>query len=289
MTKRNTKNNNIFKNDNFKSIPSTFYTASHMQYVSKTGEEITVPVSSDLKLLYGFLFDQCRSFEAQNSVDGEGQDLYQDWDIIFRVIGRRYTGDKTSIKLVKLLEDAGILVQTKRPNSTSTVKFVFDITTIQNIKFSNPELDKWKQEQKQRRADRAAAYATAKTEKIAAIEAAKQQHTIKPAAAEEGTNVIRSKAQIIDVETANVSNSKGYRDSEVEDDFLVDCAVSRDADFEGYAEQYQEPTKQPPKPVTSVARTGKVGDCKKCKSCESDPWGSWYCNNDGCENSEPPF
>ncbi|USV55841.1 helix-turn-helix domain-containing protein [Aeromonas encheleia] len=110
-----------------------------------------------------------------------------------------------------------------------------------------------------------------------------------PAAAEEGINVIRSKAQIIDVETANFSNSKGYRDSEVEDDFLVDCAVSRDADFEGYAEQYQEPTKQPPKPVTSVARTGKVGDCKKCKSCESDPWGNWYCNNDGCENSEPPF
>ncbi|MCX0424850.1 hypothetical protein QPK06_19555 [Aeromonas veronii] len=179
MTKKQKQTNEIFKNDNYKALPSALYTASHMQYVDKQGNTIEVPISSDFKLLYGFLFDQCRSFKAQDGADGEGQDLYQDWDIIFRVIGRKYTGDKTSLKLVKLLEDAGILVQTKRLNTTSTIKHVFDVSIIPTIKFSNPDRDLWVKEQGQRRADRQRQYAEQKKNKLAAIEEAKKQHSQK--------------------------------------------------------------------------------------------------------------
>ncbi|MGZ8065751.1 hypothetical protein [Aeromonas salmonicida] len=179
MTKKQKQTNEIFKNDNYKALPSTLYTASHMQYVDKQGNTIEVPISSDFKLLYGFLFDQCRSFKALDGADGEGQDLYQDWDIIFRVIGRKYTGDKTSLKLVKLLEDAGILVQTKRLNTTSTIKHVFDVSIIPTIKFSNPEHDSWVKEQGQRRADRQRQYTDQKKNKLAAIEEAKKQHSQK--------------------------------------------------------------------------------------------------------------
>ncbi|WP_084976470.1 hypothetical protein [Plesiomonas shigelloides] len=171
-------NNSIFKNDNFKAIPSGFYTATHMQYVSKDGEVIDTKITSDFKLLYGFLFDQCRSFGAQDGVNGEKQDFYQDWDTIFLCIGRRYADDKNSKRLVKLLEDSGILVQTKRPNTTNTNKVVFDVTTLNNIKFYNPDRDAWEADQHKRRADRKREYEEAKAQKLAAIEQAKQQHNI---------------------------------------------------------------------------------------------------------------
>lgn len=171
-------NNSIFKNDNFKAIPSGFYTATHMQYVSKDGEVIDTKITSDFKLLYGFLFDQCRSFGAQDGVNGEKQDFYQDWDTIFLCIGRRYADDKNSKRLVKLLEDSGILVQTKRPNTTNTNKVVFDVTTLNNIKFYNPDRDAWEADQHKRRADRKREYEEAKAQKLAAIEQAKQQHNM---------------------------------------------------------------------------------------------------------------
>ncbi|WP_139693314.1 hypothetical protein [Aeromonas sobria] len=273
MDKKQKQTNEVFKNDNYKPIPSTLYTATYMQYVDKQGNTIEVPISSDFKLLYGFLFDQCRSFKAQAGVDGEGQDLYQDWDTIFRVIGRKYTGDKTSLKLVKLLEDAGILVQTKRINTTSTIKHVFDVSIIPTIKFSNPEHDSWVKEQGQRRADRQRQYAEQKKNKLAAIEEAKKQHSQKVQSTDtKGVNEqpVKPVGQPEPKEPEPVS-----KQDDLPDPFLDDCGVSHDDMFEEYS--HAKPTKH-----SHHHEPGRL-----CDKCFRDRNGEWDCRDDFCQNCIP--
>ena len=173
--KANNKSKDIFAVNEFKAVPSSMFKATRMQYVSADGEIVEIQISSDFKMIYSYLYDQQRSFAAQKGVDGEPQEMYQDWEYIFSFIGRKYKGDKNSMKIVKDLEATGLLIQTKRPNSTSTVKTVLDVTTIPTIKFSNAKHAEYVNGQPARRQARQEQYAAAKKAKLAAIEEVKNQ------------------------------------------------------------------------------------------------------------------
>lgn len=294
MTKKNANNNKRFENDTFIAIPTSLSKASHMQYVNKDGEQITVPVCSDFKILYGFLSDQCWGFGNQKGVDGEGQEFYQDWDMIFRIIGRKYTGDKNSLKLVKLLEDCGLLVQTKRPNSTSTIKTVFDVTTIKSISFSNPERDKWEQEQHQRREDRKKDYAEAKAEKLAAIAAAKQQHQQsvspdpeQPAPPEQQPEPKKpEQPRQPQHQTQIVQQQKIKQVSDSNDDDFNAIAYCDDVSHDQQFENQYKIVK--PKVTTQITKVhAKHEDGRLCSHCYKHPNGDWHCEDSYCDNYIP--
>ena len=53
-----------------------------------------------------------------------GLDLQVSWEVLFNQLGRKYDGDKNSQRIVKLLNDSGLLVQKKGGKSNTTIKIV---------------------------------------------------------------------------------------------------------------------------------------------------------------------
>ncbi|MFM4846950.1 hypothetical protein ACEUDP_19810 [Aeromonas caviae] len=285
---RNKVNNNkdIFAVNEFKAVPSSMFKATHMQYVSADGEIVEIQISSDFKMIYSYLYDQQRSFAAQKGVDGEPQEMYQDWEYIFSFIGRKYKGDKNSMKIVKDLEASGLLIQTKRPNSTSTVKTVLDVTTIPTIKFSNAKHAEYVNGQPARRQARQEQYAAAKKAKLAAIEEVKNRHQKNDCGAKDES---RNEIAVDTIETSSSSNAEGHRDSEIKvvdvkkddlpDPFLDDCGVSHDSAFEEYTQ---------PKPIKSVKQSHYDEDGRLCAKCyQNRQGGAWYCTDSDCFNNVP--
>ncbi|WP_429017061.1 hypothetical protein [Aeromonas veronii] len=211
--KANNKSKDIFAVNEFKAVPTRMFEATHMQYVSADGEIVEVEINSDFKMIYSYLYDQNRSFAAQEGVDGEEQELYQSWEYIFSFIGRKYKGDKNSMKIVKDLEASGLLIQTKRPNSTNTVKTVFDVTAIPTIKFSNAKHAEYVNGQPARRQARQEQYAAAKKAKLAAIEEVKNRHQKNDCGAKDES---RNEIAVDNAKTPHDENAEGHRDSETQ-------------------------------------------------------------------------
>ncbi|MGR6759189.1 hypothetical protein ACU6QO_15475 [Aeromonas veronii] len=301
----NNNNKNIFKVNEFKAIPTRMFEATHMQYVSADGEIVEIQISSDFKMIYSYLYDQQRSFAAQKGVDGEPQEMYQDWEYIFSFIGRKYKGDKNSMKIVKDLEASGLLIQTKRPNSTSTVKTVFDVTTIQTIKFSNAKHAECVNGAAARRTARQEQYAAAKKAKLAAIEEVKKRHQNNDCGVKDESG---NEAKVDTVETLHDANAEGYRDNQTQvvdvkpknkqddlpDPFLDDCGVSHDSAFDEYnstrgAEPYGSINAKPKtiKSVKPKANTYDNGYGRKCSQCYQQPNGDWDCRDPYCNNYLP--
>ncbi|WP_162791268.1 hypothetical protein [Aeromonas hydrophila] len=205
--KANNNNKDIFAVNEFKAVPTRMFEATHMQYVSADGEIVEIQISSDFKMIYSYLYDQQRSFAAQKGVDGEPQEMYQDWEYIFSFIGRKYKGDKNSMKIVKDLEASGLLIQTKRPNSTSTVKTVLDVTTIQTIKFSNAKHAECVNGAAARRTARQEQYAAAKKAKLAAIEEVKKRHQNNDCGVKDESG---NEAKVDTVETPHDANAERF-------------------------------------------------------------------------------
>ncbi|BED99752.1 hypothetical protein VAWG001_13670 [Aeromonas dhakensis] len=290
--KANKNNKDIFAVNEFKAVPSSMFEATRMQYVSADGEIVEIQISSDFKMIYSYLYDQQRSFAAQKGVDGEPQEMYQDWEYIFSFIGRKYKGDKNSMKIVKDLEASGLLIQTKRPNSTSTVKTVLDVTTIPTIKFSNAKHAECVNGAAARRTARQEQYAAAKKAKLAAIEEVKKRHQNNDCGVKDESG---NEAKVDTVEVATNSNSQGYRNEQIRnvgvrqeikqddlpDPFLDDCGVSHDSGFEEYSQ---------PKTIKSVKPKDNAYDNgygRKCSQCYQQPNGDWDCRDSYCDNYLP--
>lgn len=280
----NNNNKNIFEVNEFKAIPTRMFEATHMQYVNTDGEIVEIQISSDFKMIYSYLYDQQRSFAAQEGVGGEPQEMYQDWEYVFSFIGRKYKGDKNSMKIVKDLEASGLLIQTKRPNSTSTVKTVFDVTTIQTIKFSNAKHAKYVNGAAARHTARQEQYAAAKKAKLAAIEEVKKRHQNNDCGVKDESG---NEAKVDTVEASRDASAEGCRDSEIKvvgvelkeikqddlpDPFLNDCCVSHT---------------KPIKSVKPKANTYDNGYGRKCSQCYQQPNGDWDCRDSYCNNYLP--
>ncbi|WP_429154468.1 hypothetical protein [Aeromonas veronii] len=281
----NNNNKNIFKVNEFKAIPTRMFEATHMQYVSADGEIVEIQISSDFKMIYSYLYDQQRSFAAQKGVDGEPQEMYQDWEYIFSFIGRKYKGDKNSMKIVKDLEASGLLIQTKRPNSTSTVKTVFDVTTIQTIKFSNAKHAECVNGAAARRTARQEQYAAAKKAKLAAIEEVKKRHQnndcgVKDESGNEAKVDIVEASHDASVQGSGSAKSiavdvmKEIKQDDLPDAFLDDC-VSHTKPIKSVA------------PTKPKANTYDNGYGRRCSQCYQQPNGDWDCRDHYCDNYLP--
>ncbi|MGT4069640.1 UNVERIFIED_CONTAM: hypothetical protein I5919_12475 [Aeromonas hydrophila] len=172
-TKNNNNNGNVYANGLYTGIykgdNGNLLTATHMIY-EVDGDEVIVQIENDFKLLYTFVYDQYRSFQAQQ------KDLFAEWKTIFMALGRSY--NTKSKAMVKLLEDCGLLKQIKMPNSNARIKIVADVS-LKNIRFVNPYYDAWRAEQQANNTERVAEYAAFNEAKEQAKSEAKKQ-PVKP-------------------------------------------------------------------------------------------------------------
>lgn len=172
-TKNNNNNGNVYANGLYTGIykgdKGNLLTATAMIY-EVDSDEVVVEINNDFKLLYTFLYDQYRSFQSQQ------KDLFEEWETIFKAIGRSYNTKSKS--MVKLLEDCGLLKQIKMPNDNRRIKIVGDVS-LKNIRFINPDYDKHREQQKANNAERVAEYAAFNEAKEQAKSEAKKQHSQK--------------------------------------------------------------------------------------------------------------
>lgn len=92
--------------------------STSMSYVGRDGVKHFTDISSDFKVLYFLLVRMYKRY------DELGLDLQISWEVLFHQLGRKYSGDKNSQKIVKILEDSGLLVQKKGNKSNTTIKLV---------------------------------------------------------------------------------------------------------------------------------------------------------------------
>lgn len=172
-TKNNNNNGNVYANGLYTGIykgdKGNLLTATAMIY-EVDSDEVVVEINNDFKLLYTFLYDQYRSFQFQQ------KDLFEEWETIFKAIGRSYNTKSKS--MVKLLEDCGLLKQIKMPNDNRRIKIVGDVS-LKNIRFINPDYDLHREQQKANNAERLAQYAAFNEAKEQAKSEAKRQ-AVKP-------------------------------------------------------------------------------------------------------------
>lgn len=173
----NKNNKNTYKNGNYTGIykgdNGNMLTATAMIY-EVDGNEVITPIDISFVQLYAFLYDQYRSFQAQN------KDFFEEWDTIFMALGRTYNTKKSKDQ-VKLLEACGLLKQIKMPERNVRIKVVPDVS-IKNIRFVNAEYDAWREKQAANNAARKAEYAAFNATKEEANKEAKgeQASTVKP-------------------------------------------------------------------------------------------------------------
>ncbi|MCX0437099.1 DUF6945 domain-containing protein [Aeromonas veronii] len=187
-TRNNNNNGNVYVNGLYTGIykgdNGNFLTATHMIY-EVDGDEVIVQIENDFKLLYTFVYDQYRSFQAQQ------KDLFAEWKTIFMALGRSY--NTKSKAMVKLLEDCGLLKQIKMPNSNARIKIVADVS-LKNIRFVNPDYDAWRAEQQANNAERVAEYAAFNEAKEQAKSETKKQPikpVVKPAKPKEPEQTVK--------------------------------------------------------------------------------------------------
>ena len=92
--------------------------STSMSYIDRDGVKHFTDVSSYFKVLYFLLV---KMYKRYNEL---GLDLQVSWEVLFNQLGRKYDGDKNSQRIVKLLNDSGLLVQKKGDKSNTTIKIV---------------------------------------------------------------------------------------------------------------------------------------------------------------------
>ncbi|MFQ2044168.1 DUF6945 domain-containing protein [Aeromonas veronii] len=265
MADKKTKEN-IYKNGLFTGVykgdSGNMLTATQMIY-EVNGDEVVVNIENDFKLLYTFLYDQYRSFQVQK------MDLFAEWETIFKAIGRSY--NTKSKAMVKLLEDCGLLKQIKMPNDNRRIKIVADVS-LKNIRFINPDYDKWREEQKANNAERVAEFAEFNAEKEKAIKQAKNVET----------KTVKSESKIEPV--ANIENTAAVVDTKP--------TIQEDISYDDFLEEYNKPYGSiNSKPKTNLAAKPPKPNYqdygRKCSQCYQNSNGDWDCKDDWCSNCIP--
>jgi len=246
MTKKNTNKSNTYKNGNYTGIykgdNGNMLTATAMIY-EVDGNEVITPIDISFVQLYAFLYDQYRSFQAQN------KDFFGEWETVFKAMGRTYNTKKSKDQ-VKLLESCGLLKQIKLPSDNRRIKIVSDVS-VKDIRFVNTEYDAYRAEQSANNATRRAEFAAFNAEKEQANKEAKGQHqqivisdtaVSAPEEMKAPEPKIEVKAEPPKQQQIIQHQIKQVSDSYYNIDEILSCDVSHDQQFENH---YQYETNKP--------------------------------------------